>query len=140
MLLNSSTGVFRGSGATADLAVMCRRIIAKRDQVIAEFDNREHIIATEFAFNFNGFSDLDCLVQFRFIKNDKVWFLPIFSWPSAKKHTERNCLQRYAHSPGLCNSSSNGISDEMERLRTSVRQVAKPTLGHIFGGSRALIQ
>ena len=47
---------------------------------------RNRISVTDFSFNFNGFSDSDCLYYFRFTKSDVLRVVNAINWPN---HTQR---------------------------------------------------
>ena len=58
--------------------------------------NRIH--TSQLSFNFNSFSNSDCVFYFRFNKNDVIRMLQAMAWPAEQTCTTRN---RYAVSPIL---------------------------------------
>lgn len=57
---------------------------------------RNRISATSFLFNFNAYSDADCLFYFRFRNTDICRLVVALAWPEGQTKTDRN---RYAVSP-----------------------------------------
>lgn len=56
------------------------------------------ISLTQFSFNFNSFTDADCLHHFRFSKADVIKIVPVIGLPELQWHTNRG---RYSVSPLL---------------------------------------
>lgn len=77
--IGASSGVFTGTIGSMGLAAIYQHFIDERNEANAQYDKREELLATNFTFNFNPFSDLDCLVKLRFRKKDMIRLLPVFS-------------------------------------------------------------
>ena len=61
-------------------------------------NRRNRISLTCFSFNFNRFSEAECLNWFRFRKGDIIRLVDVAAWPQAKRSTSRN---QYHTSPLL---------------------------------------
>lgn len=80
------------------LGMLAERYIGERKNVQNHVILKNEIYNIDFSFNFNRFTDLECLLLLRFRKKDIVRLIPVIAWPVLKLHTSRN---RYAVTPIL---------------------------------------
>ena len=62
----------------------------KRKEVELLFDTRRHISSSAFSLNFNGLTEGDALLHFRFRKQDIIRMIEAISWPSDKRANTGN--------------------------------------------------
>lgn len=68
------TRLFSGFVASSGLALKCCRFIREHHELEAYSNELWRIRWTDFAFNLNSVSDIDCLVQFRFRKHTLFFY------------------------------------------------------------------
>lgn len=83
---------------TETLILFASRFQNERKEETVRLNLRELIFAIDFSFNFNHFTEVDCLIKFWFTKSDIDHLIPVLAWTLNKTHTKRN---RYGTSPIL---------------------------------------
>ena len=86
--------------------------LTEREEVELVLDRRRRISSSAFNFNFNGLTDGDALVHFRFRKQDIIRMIDAVAWPSDKRATTRN---RFSVTPLLA------TCDILRRLASPAR-------------------
>lgn len=88
----------RSSTTTTTLMSIAKRYVRERVNYSNHYNRANNIFSIDFTFNFNRFSESECLLYFRFCKEDIERLVSVFGWPSEKTRTSRG---RYCVTPIL---------------------------------------
>ena len=76
--------------STDSIMLVAYNAFGERKEVELLLDRRRRISSSAFNFNFNGLTDGDALLHFRFRKQDIIRMIDAVAWPSDKRATTRN--------------------------------------------------
>lgn len=79
--------------STAALTFAATKFFSLQQDLNNMLHRSNRISMSNFSFNFNGFSNRDCLHLFHFEKQDVTRVMDVIAWPATQKSTKRN---RYA--------------------------------------------